>query len=109
MLYINLSGRILRGKSFKELVRKLWVFSFDEKAEDKDTYMENVKKRLNEERNLLILPKDYEGFIKSLDNAGLLKICSCFDCECYNSKFCGHGLEVSGTKYECDKMKLKGM
>lgn len=85
MLYVQVEEKIHRAKTFKGLVKKLWLTSFDD-AINKAKYMFNVKVRIKELYDKYIRTENYYRFIMDLDKLKLIKIYRCKDCDYYISK-----------------------
>jgi len=85
MIYVQVEHQLFKAKTYKALVKRLWDTSFDE-AINKENFMFDVKRRIDELYNKHISTENYEKFILDLDQLGLIKLFRCSDCENYDEQ-----------------------
>lgn len=111
MIYLKVQEQVFKGKTFKQLVFKMWSTSFDEDSLDKMGYMKNVRNRIMKMYKACIESENYEGFIRDLEALELVQVLRCGECDHYVShpkRRCLAGIDMVNPKMiECPKMTNK--
>lgn len=82
MIYVQVEEQVFKAKTPKILVQKLYKSSFD-RSINKQKFMFNVQKRIENLYNKHISRKNYTEFLEDLDKLGLIHIFRCMDCDHY--------------------------
>ena len=109
MIYVQVEHQLYKGRTFKSLVKSMYETSFDA-AITKKHWMFDVKKRIKDLYDQYVDAEDYEGFIRSLDSIGLIRLFKCEDCDHYNAnpRRCFVGVDmVNPQMCECSQMDNK--
>jgi len=114
MIYVRADRKILAAKTWKEMVRILYVISFDT-ARNKKEYMFNVARRIKKLYEEYIENYRYEGFVRALSKLGIITVLKCADCDnfCMSAHTCGYYCSIgvrknfSPSNVECPFMNNK--
>lgn len=106
MIRVEVEGHIHRGRTFKEVVRKMWIASFDDSI-NKKNFMFNVKQRIRDIYNICMTSNDFEGFVRQLDTLCLVKLYTCSDCISNEGGGCTKGHKIEDGKVFCPDIRFK--
>jgi hypothetical protein len=108
MIYISAERQKFKCENWKQVVRRLYVTSFDE-AQSKGEYMFNVKERVEEVYNKHIATENYKQFCLDLAELNLIKIYRCCECKWHQDvpMKCQLGIKADRNKIECPMMEIR--